>query len=62
MTCFKYKVRKLGGHVHVDLFVGKSWQQLAKSGELVFAPKEWEDFSRPLSQFSWVRVEYVGTF
>jgi len=36
------KLRKqlLGGHVHIDVFVGKDKDHLARSGELVLRPEE----------------------
>jgi hypothetical protein len=37
----KLRDRHMGGHVHVDVFIGPDADHLAKSGELVFKVSEW---------------------
>jgi len=37
-----------GAHVHVSLFVGKSYMSLRRYGELVFREEEWEVFKRQI--------------
>lgn len=45
MTVFKLRSETLGGHVHIDLFVGKDLDHLAKSGTLVLRLEEAKDFA-----------------
>lgn len=39
---FKFKYKRLGGHVHCDLFSGVSVNALGKNGTLIFREEEWE--------------------
>lgn len=50
---YKWYWERMGGHVHVDLFVAKGKNfTYARAGSLVFRPEEWDDLSSQLSPFS----------
>lgn len=41
---FRMRFRLLGGHVHIRLFAGRGEGSLAKCGDLVMRPDEFEAF------------------
>lgn len=51
---FKLRSALLGGHVHIDVFVGPDADHLAKTGTLVMRPDEAKSFE---SKFAWVTSE-----
>ena len=45
MTHFRLRWRKLGGHVHVNVWSGTDRETThGRNGELVFRENEWDDF------------------
>jgi hypothetical protein len=45
MTHFRYRWRKLGDHIHVNVWTGPARELThARNGTLVFRDDEWEDF------------------
>lgn len=58
MSVFKFAWRKLGGHVHVTVFTGKSFAvTLASAGELVLNEVEWDTLRDALEGLPFVVVE-----
>lgn len=47
---------KLGGHVHMRVFVGKNVASLGLAGKLVMREEEFKDFQQML----WGKVEFLG--
>lgn len=44
-TVFRFRYKVQGGHTHVRVFAGKSFNgTLGKAGDLAFRNEEWEDF------------------
>lgn len=47
MTHFRYRWRKFGGHIYVDVWSGTDREAThGKNGTLIFREDEWEDFVR----------------
>lgn len=44
----KFREQLLGGHVHVDVFVGRDRDHLANAGRLVFGVDEWPTLAAAL--------------
>ncbi len=45
---FKFKYKRLGGHVHCDLFSGKTMESLGLNGTVIFREEEWEKWEESI--------------
>ena len=56
LMIIRMRPKKLGGHVHCDVFIGKAKNMtFAKSGDLVLREEEWDEFRNQLNS----AVEFI---